>query len=272
MPYKRGDGEREQRMREEAELRLAAAEAVAREAGALALRYFRGREALVVEHKGPQDIVSEADRAVERLVAARLATLFPADGLLGEETGHRAGTEGIWVIDPIDGTWCFLNGIASWCVSLAYVRDGAILLGVVFDPNTGELFRARRGGGASLDGRPIRVAAATSLADGTVSVGYSLRVAPERVQGMIARLLAQGGMYHRHGSGALGLAWTACGRLVGYVEAHMNSWDALAGLLLIREAGGFTNDFLAGDGLHRGNRVVGGSHGLRAALEAVAGG
>lgn len=271
MPYKRSDGEREQWMRDEAELRLAAAEAVAREAGALALRHFRAREALVVERKGPQDIVSEADRAVERLVAARLATLFPADGMLGEETGHRPGSDGLWVVDPIDGTWCFLNGIASWCVSLAYVRGGAIETGVVFDPNSGELFRARRGGGASLDGRPLRVANAGSLADGTVSVGYSLRVPPEQVQGMIARLLAQGGMYHRHGSGALGLAWTACGRLIGYVEAHMNSWDALAGLLLIREAGGFTNDFLAADGLHRGNRVVAGPTGLRAALEAVAG-
>jgi myo-inositol-1(or 4)-monophosphatase len=258
-------------MSDDPELRLAAAEAVAREAGALALRYYRGREALVVERKGPQDIVSEADREVERLVAARLAVLYPRDGLLGEETGHSPGADGTWVVDPIDGTWCFLNGIGSWCVALAYVRGAEIETAVVFDPSSGEMFKARRGGGASLDGRPIRVATAGSLGDGTVSVGYSLRVGPERVHGMIGRLLADGGVYHRHGSGALGLAWTACGRLIGYVEAHMNSWDALAGLLLVREAGGFTNDFLAEDGLHRGNAVIAGPPSLRAALEAVAG-
>lgn len=261
-------------MDDDPEMRLAAAEAVAREAGALALRYYRGREALVVEQKGPQDIVSEADREVERLVAARLAALYPRDGLLGEEAGHSigpAGADGVWVVDPIDGTWCFLNGIASWCVSLAYVRGGEIETGVIFDPNSGEMFKARRGGGASLDGRPLRVAAAGSLGDGTVSIGYSMRVPPARVLGMIGRLVEAGGVYHRHGSGALGLAWTAAGRLIGYVEAHMNSWDALAGLLLVREAGGYANDFLAEDGLHRGNAVIAGPQPLRAALEAVAG-
>ena len=141
------------------ELRLAAAEAVAREAGALALRYYRNLEALEVESKGPQDIVSAADRAVEDLVRERLLAMFPDDAILGEEGGlHGAGREGTWVVDPIDGTWCFLNGIGAWCVSLAYVREGRIETAVIYDPNAGELFAARAGGGATLDGRPIHVA------------------------------------------------------------------------------------------------------------------
>ena len=259
-------------MRGDAELRLAAAEAVAREAGALALRYFRNLEALEVEQKGPQDIVSIADRAVEDLVRRRLLAMFPNDAILGEEGGlHGEGREGTWVVDPIDGTWCFLNGIGAWCVSLAYVCEGRIETAVIYDPNANELFAARAGGGARLDGKPIEVASVTSLTQGTVSVGHSARVPPASPVATIERLLQAGGMFHRHGSGALALAWTACGRLIGYVEPHMNSWDALAGLLLIAEAGGYTNDYLANDGLMRGNPVLGCPPALRQELCRIAG-
>ena len=238
------------------QLRLTAAEAVAREAGSLALRHYRRRDLLTIEGKGLQDIVSAADREVEDLVRKRLGSLFPDDGVLGEEGGLTSGDAGTWVIDPIDGTWCFLNGIGSWCVALAYVCDGETLIGVIYDPNAGELFTAAKGLGAKLDGEPIRVHAGTKLSDGTLSVGFSHRSKPEEVAAIFGPLLAAGGMYHRHGSGALGLAWTACGRLIGYVEPHMNSWDAIAGMLMVREAGGWTNDFLANDGLHQGNRVI----------------
>ena len=259
-------------MQDDGELRLAAAAAVAREAGTLGLRYFRNLEALEVESKGPQDIVSAADRAVEDLVRLRLAALFPDDAVLGEEGGLEGqGREGTWVVDPIDGTWCFLNGIGAWCVALAYVRGGRIEIGVIYDPNAGELFAARAGHGATLDGRPIKVASVTSLTQGTVSVGHSNRVSPEATVAAIDRLLQAGGMFHRHGSGALGLAWTACGRLIGYVEPHMNSWDAVAGLLLIAEAGGYTNDFLADDGLLKGNAVLGCPPALRDTLRGIAG-
>jgi myo-inositol-1(or 4)-monophosphatase len=250
--------------------RLAATEAIAREAGALALRYFRNREALAVERKGLQDIVSLADREVEDLIRTRVGALFPDDGVLGEEAGLSPGAEGTWVVDPIDGTWCFLNGITSWCVSIAYVEDGRTEIGVIYHPETGELFTACRGHGARLDGRPIRVLDAASLQDGTLSVGYSQRAKAADVAPLIERLLERGGMYHCHGSGALGLAWTACGRLIGYVEPHMNSWDALAGLLLIEEAGGLVNDFLAGDGLMKGNRTIGIAPKLRDAVAELA--
>ena len=260
-------------MVDDGRMRLAAACAVAHEAGALALRHYRAREQLAIEQKGLQDIVSLADRAVETLIRERLAELFPEDAVLGEEEGMRgaSGAPGVWVVDPIDGTWCFLNGIGSWCVSIAYVQGGEILTGVVYDPSAEELFACRDGGGATLNGVPIRTSPAATLRDGTVSVGFSHRSRPEEVVPVIGRLLAQGGMYQRHGSGALGLAWTAAGRLIAYLEPHMNSWDCLAGLLLVREAGGFTNDFLEGDALLAGNRVLSGPTQLRSALEELTG-
>lgn len=238
------------------EMRLAAAAAVAREAGTLALRHYRQRDRLEIEGKGLQDIVSIADREVEDLVRLRLGRLFPDDGVLGEEGGMVAGTAGTWVIDPIDGTWCFLNGIASWCVALAYVRENVTVIGVIYDPNSGEMFTAAKGKGAWLDGVPMRVHTGTRLTDGSLSVGFSHRSKPEEIAPIFGPLLAAGGMYQRHGSGALGLAWTACGRLIGYVEPHMNSWDAIAGLLMVSEAGGWTNDFMADNGLVDGNRVI----------------
>lgn len=250
-------------------LRLAAAEAVAREAGSLARSFYEARDSLTVESKGAQDLVSKADREVETLIRDRLSELFPEDGFVGEEHEHALvdpARGGHWVIDPIDGTWCFLNGIGAWCVSLAYERGGRIEVGVIYDPIAGELFAARRGGGARLNGRPIRVADATSLGDGTVSLGYSLRCPHHEMLPLFEELLAAGGMYHRHGSGALGLAWTAAGRLIGYLEPHMNSWDSLAGVLLIEEAGGFTNDVLAGNGLLDGNRVIAGPPSLKGEL------
>ena len=251
--------------------RLRIAEALAREAGHLGLRYYRRRESLVIESKGLQDIVSEADREVEAMLRQQVRDLFPGDGFLGEEHDEEIAADGhgTWVVDPIDGTWCFLNGIASWCVSIAFVDDGRIIAGIIYDPNTEELFSATEGGGAFLNGRPIRVADAKALSAGTVSVGFSTRRKAEDVEPLIGNLLRQDGMYHRHGSGALGLAWTAAGRLIGYLEPHMNSWDCLAGLLLVKEAGGVINDFLRNDGLHKGNPVLACPPGIKEQLDAL---
>lgn len=250
--------------------RLAAACAVAVEAGLFAQSRFRAG-GLAVDRKGPQDVSSDADREVEALIRRRLAALFPEDGFLGEESGFAPARSGrIWVVDPIDGSWCFVHGIRAWCVSVAAVDEAGMELGVVYDAEAGELFAAARGLGATLNGRPLRVASAQSLGDGTVSVGFSHRSRPEEVAPLIGELLRRGGLYHRHGSGALALAWTAAGRLIGYLEPHMNSWDALAGLLLVREAGGFATDLSAPGRLARGGAVVAGAPGVRSALEELA--
>jgi len=240
--------------------RFAFAQDLARQAGALAHRHFTHRDALEVESKGLQDWVSEADREVEAMIRARIAAAFPQDGFLGEESGGAAAAEGeagaIWVVDPIDGTACFLAGIPTWCVSIALVSRGEIELGVIYDPNVDELFAARRGQGARVNGTPLPPLTATCLADGLFGLGHSTRMPREAVVGFMADLLQADGMFMRNGSGALMLAYVAAGRLVGYFEPHMNSWDTLAGFALIREAGGWTNDFLTGDALESGNPVA----------------
>ena len=241
--------------------RFETVKSLVREAGELARRHFENRESLVVESKtvGEYETVSEADRAVEEMIRENLGERFPTDGFLGEETGASSGSKEaspIWVVDPIDGTDCFVNGIPVWCVSIALVVGGEIELGAVYDPNAGELFAARRGHGAYLGRQAIHASRVPTLADGVVGVGISHRVRPQPTLGIMERLLEAGGMYQRNGSGALMLCYVAAGRLIGYYEPHINSWDALAGIVLVREAGGWVNDFLADDGLMSGNPVL----------------
>jgi len=246
-------------------------EAVTRNAGMLALDYYRRRDSLTVEHKGRQDLVSEADRTVEQFIRTQIAEIFPDDGFFGEELppSEPRDAAGTWVIDPIDGTWCFVNGIGSWCVSIAYVERGQTTLGAIFDPNANELFSAVLDHGAFLNGRPIRVADAKAFTDGTISVGFAARQPAEAMFSTLEHIVRHGGLYHRHGSGALALAWTAAGRLIGYVESHMNSWDCLAGLLLVEQAGGWAAEFMTGAGLQCGNRVIAGPKRMRPLLEAA---
>ena len=248
--------------------RLDFAQALIREAGALAAGYFARLDRLVVEKKGVRDMLSEADLATEKLIRGRLAEAFPTDGFLGEESGSAAldSASGIWVVDPIDGTQPFISGLPNWCVSIAYVREQKIEIGLVFDPTGDELFAARRGRPATLNGRPIRPHAGRNLTDGIVSVGYSPRVAPARILAVLSKLLEQGGMFHRNGSGALCLCYVACGRLLGYVEPHINSWDCLAAIAVIEGAGGRTSDFLAGDALLKGNSIVAGPPAVHARI------
>ncbi|MDH3452803.1 MAG: inositol monophosphatase [Gammaproteobacteria bacterium] len=243
----------------ELQQRFTAAQSIARDAGRQALEYFARHGQLQVESKGVSDRVSEADRAVEDTIVSRLRALCPGDALLGEESGAKPGSlpdSPTWVIDPIDGTDCFVSGIPVWSISIALADAGEAALGVVYDPNAGELFAACRGAGATLNGFPIQANAADAFGDGLVSIGFSHRRSPAATLRTLQRLLDQGGMYQRNGSGALSLAYVAAGRYLGYYEAHINSWDALAGVALVREAGGWTSDFLASDGLYAGNEII----------------
>ncbi len=253
--------------------RFRAAKEIAREAGRAALASFHNPAGLEISSKGRQDFVSQADNAVEELIRDRVHGLFPDDGFLGEEGGAAiAGSDdgGLWVVDPIDGTANFINQVPAWCVSIAYVLQSRIELGVVYDPNVDELFSARRGQGAFCGENPISTSTADSLTQGAVGIGYSTRTPPAPAVDSIRRLLEAGGMYQRTGSGALMLAYVAAGRVLGYLEAHINAWDCLAGILLVREAGGWTNDFLANDGLLHGNPIMAAAPGVAGALRAVA--
>ncbi len=142
------------------------------------------------------------------------------------------------MIDPIDGTANFVRGIPAWAVVIACARDGETVVGVIHEPATGETFHGHRGGRAFVNGRPIKASQATSLGEGSVGTGLSNRAATEHVAVLIRLIMAEGGVFFRNASGALMLAYAASGRLLGYVEEHMNAWDCLAGMLLVEEAGG----------------------------------
>ncbi len=241
------------------------------EAGALALGYFRHRETLHVTSKGRQDMATEADLSTERLIRDRLAARFPGDAFLGEETGRGEieNARSIWVVDPIDGTQPFVNGLASWCVSIAYVRDGNVEMGFVKAPVLDELFVGRRGRGATLNGAAIAVSDASRLDQGIIGVGYSPRIGADDIVPVFERLLRQGAMFYRDGSGTLDLCYVACGRLIGYVEPHIHAWDSLAAVAIIEAAGGTVSDVMADDAMWLGAPIVATTPALYPSIKAL---
>jgi myo-inositol-1(or 4)-monophosphatase len=248
-------------------MRLLAAQAIAREAGAIARRRFID-SSFKVGFKGPQDYLTEVDGETEELIAARLNEAFPQDGFIGEETAGRSGPDRapVWVVDPIDGTANFARGISHFCVSIACVAAGKIEVGVIYDPMRDELFSARRAGGALLNGAAIHPSKATALASSSVEIGWNMRSGVDKYQELVRRVTLSGAAPYRTGSGALGITYVAAGRRDGYVEQHMNAWDCLAAILLVSEAGGYVSDVLAGEGLTKGNPIIACAPGLREAL------
>ena len=244
---------------------------IARDAGKLARRYFLDRGRLAVSLKGTQDYLTVADGAVERFIVQRLAREFPRDAVLGEEGGRKGSGEALWIIDPIDGTENFAHGIGHFCISIGFMVGGKLQLGAICAPMHGELYLARHGGGATLNGRPIRVSATRGLRRSVIELGWSARRPARAYTRLVEKVLASGATFRRAGSGALGLAYVADGRTEGYCELHINAWDVAAGILLIEEAGGWANDFFAGDGLARGGTIIAAAPGIRHALLAVTG-
>ncbi|MDO3431611.1 inositol monophosphatase family protein [Rhizobium sp. CBN3] len=243
----------------ELDTRFALAKAIAQEAGAMALDYFNGRETLVIETKRDlQDVVSIADRDVETLLRQRVAEAFPADGFLGEEYGYQQGQSGLtWVVDPIDGTAPFVNGMPTWCVSIAVLHRGVPVIGVIHVPCADELYAAAAGMGASLNGKTLNLDPSRTLQNAITGIGCNSYVTPERVGAIVSALLGKGGNFIRNGSGALMLAYVAAGRLVGYYEPHMRAWDCMAGYCLVKEAGGTHLAFPAeGEALLQGHPVL----------------
>ncbi|MCO5731193.1 inositol monophosphatase family protein [Rhizobium sp. SSA_523] len=256
------------------DLRFGFAQTMAKEAAALALDYFNRRETLVIEQKrDPQDVVSIADREVETLIRKLVADRFPEDGFLGEEFGLQAGTSGsTWVVDPIDGTSPFVNGMPTWCVSIALIVDGQPVIGVIAAPCQDELYAAATGHGAFLNGKKLTLDGSRTIRNAVTGIGANHHVTPKAVATIVDNLLSAGGNFIRNGSGALMLAYVAAGRLVGYYEPYMHAWDCLAGYCLVQEAGGWYLDFPTdGDGLTRGAPVLAAAPGAREDLLRIAG-
>lgn len=224
--------------------REAALRDVAASAGALALDAFYSRKPGDFTLKGRQDFLTEADGAVENHIRAMLSEVFPSDGILGEEAGGSL-SDRLWVIDPIDGTANFARGIPHFCISIAFCEMGETLMGVIFNPASGEFYFARKGHGATKNGAPLTAATTNDIANASVEIGWSTRVESANYLAAQQRVLDQGANIRRGASGALAIAWVAEGRTDGYAEYFMNAWDCLAGLLMVREAGGVTGSYPA---------------------------
>jgi myo-inositol-1(or 4)-monophosphatase len=234
---------------------LEKAESIAREAGGLLREFYK--RGVRTEYKGDVDLVTEADRASEKLIVERLNAAFPAHGIYGEE-GTRSGldAEFRWYVDPLDGTTNFAHGFPAFCVVLGCEQraaglkpeeDGVMVAGVVYDPLRDEMFAAAKGEGATLNGAAIRVSKATLLQESLIGTGFPSKKRHEspNVHFYQEFTLRSHGV-RRVGSAALDLAYVACGRLEGFWEFGLNPWDTSAGYLLVEEAGGTITHFDGG--------------------------
>ena len=248
--------------------RFAAGLAATRDAGRLARGFFDRRRDLTIDLKGAQDMVSKADREVEQQLVAQLSAAFPDDAFLGEELGQQGEGRVCWVVDPIDGTSNFVRGISFWCVSVGLLVDNVPTLGFVYDTICDEMFAGRRGRGATCNGRTMQVSGA-GLSRARVNLGFTFKQSADRFTGVVQRLVAQGVEFGRYGSGALSLAYVADGRLEGFWESRINSWDVCAGLVLASESGAVVDDFFAGEGPARVHSCFAAAPGIAAALRSA---
>jgi len=239
----------------------------AQKAGRSLKRDFGEVEKLQVSLKGPANFVSAADHRSEETLRRELEKARPGYGFLGEETGRHEGSDKAhtWIVDPLDGTTNFLHGIPQFAISIALVRENTVMAGVVYNPVLDELFTAERGKGAFLNDRRIRVAARSRLEDAVVACGL-----PHRGRGGLAEFRTefasvqeQVAGLRRFGAAALDLAWVAAGRLDAYWERNLSPWDTAAGIVLVREAGGFVSDLDGGDDVLDKGHVLAGNEPLQ---------
>lgn len=221
---------------------LECATGIAREAGSLLDGFFRRH--IGFELKGAFDLVTEADRASEKFIVERLSAQFPSHGILAEEgSGHESPSEYRWYVDPLDGTTNFAHGYPVYNVTLALEKAGELIAGVIFDPSRNEMFTCEKGGGAYLNGKPIRVSHTGKVDECLFSTGFPSRRRHLDVNIHFYYQLAMSSHgVRRGGAAAIDLAWVACGRLDGFWEFGLSPWDMAAGKLLVTEAGGVCTD------------------------------
>jgi myo-inositol-1(or 4)-monophosphatase len=222
----------------------------ARKAARNLVRDYGEVEHLQVSKKGPADFVSSADIKTEKTLRAELKKARPGFGFLMEEGGEIIGDDKShrWIIDPIDGTTNFLHGIPNFCISIALERDGELTAGVVYQPLGDEMFHAEKGAGAFLNERRLRVSARRKLEDTLIATGIPFigRPGHETFLKELGAVMPQVAGIRRFGSAALDLAYVAAGRCDGYWETGIKPWDIAAGIVLVKEAGGYVTDFQGG--------------------------
>lgn len=242
----------------------------AMKAGRSLSRDFGEVQNLQVSVKGPGDYVSQADRKSEEIIYTELSRARPGYGFLMEERGMVAGEDDQhrWIVDPLDGTTNFLHGLPLFSISIALERQGQIVAGVVYNPAMDELYTAERGGGAFMNDRRLRVAARSKLVDCVIGCGV-----PHLGRGHhgnflveMRNVMAEVSGIRRLGSAALDLAYVAAGRLDGFWEDPLSPWDLAAGILLIREAGGYVSDRNGGNEMLDTGSIVAGNEAIHRAL------
>ncbi|HTV87513.1 MAG TPA: inositol monophosphatase family protein [Stellaceae bacterium] len=237
------------------------------------VRDFGEVEQLQVSVKGPGEFVSTADLRAERTLRSELSKARPGYGLLFEEGGASDGSDPHhrWIVDPLDGTTNFLHGIPHFAVSIGLERDGEIVAGIVYEPTRDEMFWAEKGAGAYLNDRRLRVSARRRLEDAVIGTGIPFRGRGDHPAYLatLARVMAATSGVRRLGAAALDLAYVAAGRYEGYWEFALFPWDIAAGILLVREAGGFVSDLAGGQTMLASGDVLAANGALHLPLAAL---
>jgi myo-inositol-1(or 4)-monophosphatase len=245
-------------------------EKAARKAAPRLRRDWNETEALQVSRKGPADFVSNADRAAEATIREVLGHARPNWGMLLEESGEIPGSDPDhrWIVDPLDGTTNFLHGMPHFAISIAAEERGEVVAGLVYQPLTDESFWAERGKGAWLQDRRLRVSARRDLMDCVIATGIPF--VGHGDQGKFVKVLEavmpEVAGVRRFGSAALDLAWVAAGRFDGFWESGLQYWDVAAGILLVREAGGFVTDYRGKDRMTETGEIVAGNDQIQSKL------
>ncbi|MBI3318593.1 MAG: inositol monophosphatase [Candidatus Omnitrophica bacterium] len=253
---------------------LAVAVEGARAAGKILLQGLGKLISSDLTEKGQGDWVTRIDRASEEKILQIIRRAFPRHPVKAEESAPRAARRSTqWLIDPLDGTINYIHQFPAFCVSIAWMREGALEVGVVFDPLRKELFTACRGEGARLNGRRIHVSRHHAWEEVLLATGF-----PFRARGHLnpylesfRRIFLKTGSIRRAGSAAIDLAWTACGRVDGFWEMSLSPWDMGAGALLIEEAGGKVSDFFGKQGYLENGHIAAGNPLIHARLVEILG-
>lgn len=235
----------------------------AMKAGKSLARDFGEVQNLQVSLKGPGDYVSQADRRAEEIIYSELSRARPGYSFLMEERGTVAGDDDQhrWIVDPLDGTTNFLHGIPMFAISIALERQGQIVAGVIYNPAMDELYTAERGGGAFMNDRRLRVAARAKLSDAVITTGVPHLGRGHHGVALIElkNVMGEAAGIRRFGAASLDLAYVAAGRVDGYWERWLSPWDMAAGILMVREAGGFSSDISGGQNMLEDGTVVAGN-------------
>lgn len=233
---------------------------IAIEAGAFIRQERKNFTKEKVELKGKSDLVSYVDRETEKMLVSHLSALIPNSGFLTEEkTITQETKEYTWIIDPLDGTTNFVHSIPNYCVSIALMHNEEIIVGVVYEIANDECFNAWKGGGAFMNGQPIRVVSEDQIEDNVFGTGFPIHNFEQidKYLAILNQLMKNTHGLRRMGSAAADMAYVACGRYGGFFEYNLNPWDIAAGVLLVQEAGGKVSDFSGGENFLFGKEIVG---------------